>query len=368
MKFIFLIFFMVLSCPVFANQIEIKPGSGITFQSEDKSYKLNASGRVQLQYVAFTDDDLNTPIDSQNILIRRARLKFTGHILTNTSYKVELRLSPKGMGYKDKVLTKSPVLDAYVQLNHFKQFRIRIGQDKIPFNRHRIISSSKLLMIERASSNNEFELGRDIGIQVRSDNTFEYIRYYVGLYQGRGTDDIIATELSSLGTVRVEILPLGNFNDYTESAIQDGMTPKISIGMATAYKTNSPDNPTSLHTTADILVRWTVINVLGELYAQHDRGESNSFGYGGFAQIGVLLTKLLGIDIEGAARYSVLRKSKQVALATLSTDQIKNEAGGGLNLYMAGHPYKIQADLFRKWDEDLFKGGNYFRVQIQTTF
>ena len=71
--------------------------------------------------------------------------------------------------------------------------------------------------------NAEFTLDRDLGLDIRSKDLFglDKLRYYAGVYigEGRNTSNktIGAGDQGLLYIGRVEIMPLGSFDDYSEA-------------------------------------------------------------------------------------------------------------------------------------------------------
>ena len=186
---------------------------------------------------------------------------------------------------------------------------------------------------------------------------------------------------------RIEILPLGMFNDYSEADLERLATPGLSIGVGYAFAPNAretrvnqsgaPDDggTTDYHSlAADVSFKYLGISLLAELFlrrgtrqrgdAVDDLGvaipvEAARKGYGWYTQAGYLLPRL---PIEVSARYGQVRSQGQSSIGDA------NEAGFGASYYFAGHPYKIQADAFRLWGDDFSDGTTRARVQVQLGF
>jgi hypothetical protein len=100
-------------------------------------------------------------------------------------------------------------------------------------------------------------------------------------------------------------------------------------------------------------------------------------GLGWFAQAGYLIPRM---PLEIAARYSGIRGIGDTDDGTTPQDQEENtdtltslgqrdSLGGGVSYYFAGHPWKIQADYFRQWNDGVMKDGVHgARVQLQLAF
>ena len=116
--------------------------------------------------------DPNAGINGQysNFMIRRARLKFGGFILTKKlKYKFELGQSSRDVGtFAINPETKNApgfVFDAVLKWNFYKGFELWVGQTKLPGNRERVISSANLQMVDRSLLNSKFNIDRDMGFQ-----------------------------------------------------------------------------------------------------------------------------------------------------------------------------------------------------------
>src|SRR5690606_26854399 len=70
-------------------------------------------------------------------------------------------------------------------------------------------------------------------------------------------------------------------------------------------------------------------------------------GLGWFAQAGYMIPHA---PVEVAGRYSQIRAPGADTQTSMSDRQ---EVGGGLSGYVAGHPFKLQADYFRIWGDDI---------------
>jgi len=191
-----------------------------------------------------------------------------------------------------------------------------------------------------------------------------------------------STDFMYLG--RVEVLPLGLFNDYSEGDFERLDTPKVSLGVGYAYapnakrvKVNQGSAPadggtTDFHNlTADMTFKWKGFALSGEFFWRDGTRHVGSAvtatgtpvpeeavrsGTGWFAQAGYLLPRL---------PFEVTARVGQVLAAPGSRLTDKNEAGVAVSFYPGQPPFKVQADYFRLWGP----GGaeNQFRVQMQVS-
>ncbi len=386
--------------------VYFKPGTGLVMQSKNKLFKLAPRLRVQ-----FLDTvRVNTPVANPHSVdhsfqIRRARLQFGGHAFgQHNKYKLEIAMSPRDLGMTDGVVTKSPLLTWYVEFDYLRDLTLRVGQYKIPYSRQRVVSSGNLEFVDRTLANGEFNLDRDIGVDLRSNDLGGLggrLRYYLGLYVGEGRDHYQTESLSDpdaqagglMYLARVELLPMGKFQDYSEVDFARGKMPRLSLGAAYAYLDEAkrvrgilgarPEDggTTDYHNvTADFLFKWTGMTILQEFYwrrgsrnpgdaivVDEDGVESPApitaprTGLGWSVQIGYLIPRTrLGVGV----RYS---QARAFGAETSLTD--KDDVGGALSYYIAGHPLKLQLDYHHLRD-DGFAGGfsDIIRVQLQFAY
>src|SRR5690606_1531653 len=185
---------------------------------------------------------------NSNFLVRRARLKFKGFAFTkNLTYKLEIGLANQDIdgashytNYTDKFIQ-----DAYVQWKFYKNLSIRAGQAKLPGNIERIISSGSLQFVDRSLLNAEFNIGRDIGLQLLNEHYLTpsfLIREQFAFSQGDGRNVTVGNMGGYQYTGRLELLPLGAFKDGNErvgSALEREDKPKLMLGVAYDYNDDS---------------------------------------------------------------------------------------------------------------------------------
>jgi phosphate-selective porin OprO and OprP len=367
------------------NDIIFKPGSGLKITSQDDEFSLALRLRSQMLYT-LDQEDPNQEW-TQGMQIRRARLTFKGNVFgAHNKYKFELAVSPKDIGLKPmEGLSRSPLLDYYFHFDHLNNLNLRMGQYKLPYSRQRVVSSGNLQLVDRSLANAEFNLDRDVGLDLRSKNLFsqDMFRYHLGIFMGEGHSSYQSSTFDFLYLGRLEVLPFGFFADYSESNLSRNSEPKLSLGMAFAYideaKRNSGiigdiplDGGTTdiWNATGDLSYRQGSFSFDGAVFWREGQRNTESIeatqieaprnGLGYYAQMGVLLPRQLEIS----GRYG-----KTMPISDESSLDESNELGFGVNRYMAKHSFKIQADYFRLWSLDQFSdGGNRIRFQIQMAY
>jgi phosphate-selective porin OprO/OprP len=133
---------------VSAEEITTKGGFGI--KSDDGKYSFKFNGRIQLDVTAYDSD----PIDLNNgTEMRRGRFAASGKI-EDWGYKLQY----------DFAKTSSPIKDAFVSYNGFKNTKIIFGNQKEAFGMEEQTSSKYITFMERSMVTEAFGLGRGMGI------------------------------------------------------------------------------------------------------------------------------------------------------------------------------------------------------------
>ena len=218
----------------------------INAMSQDSSWSAKIGIRIQSLFVADwnVNDTAGFGSATTNMMIRRARLKFSGFAYSpKLQYKIELGLSNKDLGKVDSSTNYAPriILDAVVMWNFYKNFTLWAGQTKLPGNRERVISSASLQFVDRSLLNKNFNLDRDVGIQIHHHFTLGkqfIIREKISVSAGEGRN-LVQDNLGGYKyTGRLEFLPFGKFiskGDYVSAAIKREEKPKLSIGLTYDY-------------------------------------------------------------------------------------------------------------------------------------
>lgn len=400
--------------PIDNEKNSYKPGSGMHLESEDGDFALTTRLRAQMRQEILSETSGGDSELSQVFQIRRARLQFKGHAFNeHNKMKVELAFSPRDLGVENGQMSNTPLLTWYFEFDYLRDLTVRMGQYKIPYSRQRVISSGDLQLVDRSLANDEFNEDRDIGLDLRSKDLFGlggYLRYYAGVYMGEGRDfgDRNATadfKLHYLG--RVEVLPMGDFEDYEEADIERNLTPKLSLGGAYSFHHdaqrdrgvlgNRPDDGgvTNYHSfNVDYAFKWYGFSSTGELHWRKGaRAPGDAVipdpsdptvlvpapvnaarnGYGLHVQAGYLFPQTA---FEIAARYSGVRGVGTRDPGDLSGDTDgftslgrEDSVGGGLSYYFGSHSWKLQTDFFHSWrDGDHGESEDLFRLQLQLAY
>lgn len=380
------------SHPIEPGALAFKPGRGFTAKSADGDFALNLGARAQFLY-SLLHENADGGTTEHSMQIRRARLALTGNMFDpNVKYKMELAVSPRDQNTTDGAVTTTSLLDFYADFAHVRDLSLRLGQYKVPFNRQRVISSGALQLVDRSIANAEFNVDRDIGLDLRSEDFLglEALRYYLGVYPGGGRNSFQTEEtwhMFYLG--RVEVLPFGDFSDYVEADFER-TGPRLSLGLAYAHIDDAPLNRGVLGAAAadggstdfdifeaDVMFKFAGLSILSEFFWRDgERNPGNTpdddgmltisptrDGIGWFIQSGYLLPRM---PVELALRYSMIDGKDDAGENGLTDSE---EYVAGASYYFAHHQLKLQADYSRLVTDGEFGDGvDQIRAQLQLAY
>ncbi len=363
-------------------------GKGIKIKAEDGSFEMKFSTRFQTLYVGKLN--LETDDYSDQLLVRRARLKFDGYAFSpKLVYKIELGLSNRdtrnssGGGIPQNSGTSNIILDAVLKYKFATNWELWFGQTKLPGNRERVISSQKLQFVDRSLVNSRFTLDRDIGLQLRHKDKLGnmVIKEIASISIGEGRDVTSDNPGGYDYTGRIELLPLGEFTnkgDYFLSDLEREESPKLALGVTVDYNDNAvrkggqlgsfivdgngvqlSNDLTSLF--LDMMFKYQGLSVVSEFAAKDGSGRfNNGFGTGsGFViQAGYLFKN----NFEPALRFTTIEPDNFTS-GLIS----EKEYTFGLSRYIVGHSLKVQSDFsYTDFDDsdDQFR----YRFQVELSF
>jgi phosphate-selective porin len=351
----------------------------VTLRSADGLYALTLKGRIQLRGT-ISDAAGDDEAASTEFQARRVRLAFAGHfIVPELTFYLQL-----GFANRDtEVDPRLPLRDAWVSYAPLRDFALRVGQGKVPFNRQRVISSSSLQFADRSIMQDELTLDRDVGIYAYSKDLFglgDRLGYQLGMFGGDGRNQL-STRSGLLWVARIEISPFGKFESYSESDHDRLSTPRLQMAFGAALNKNTVrERSTSLgrytlggfdyqHLEADLIFKWAGFSLQAEWIWRDAPVRSNSNAtlteyarpaWGYFVQSGYYFA--FGLELAG--RYSDLRPRAGGDPNLLRA----RELGGAVSWYFQRHALKLQADYFYLFG-DSFEGGRHqVRVQGQMQF
>lgn len=335
-------------------------GDGVRWTSADEAFSLGLTARAQVRYTVSVEGS-NA---EQSLLLRRARLKSSGWIFGEAfRYQLELGLSPRDMGMTEDGARFTPLLDWYFELRHLRDLTLRVGQSKLAYSLTRVQSSGNLQFVDRSIANAEFNLDRDIAIDVRSYDLFGLgtFRYFAGLFLGEGRDSRGPTNFEMGYFGRIEAHPLG-IDDTHDHQVDFARTRRTRLMIAAAYayldgatrdrgtRGQTPEDgaTTDMHNaTVDASLKVAGASLLGEAFwRQTRRVAANDIapathvqpgrdGWGWNTQAGYLM----GVQpVEFAMRYGEVHPLERAPIRRT------RQPGGAVSWYVLEHAVKLQLD------------------------
>jgi hypothetical protein len=347
----------------------------INFVAKDSSFSIKFAPRFQVRSISSWDHDGNQYRSPEhNFIVRRARLKFDGFAYSpKLKYKIELGLSNRDLSGANEFNRNTPryILDAVIMWNFAENFELWAGQAKLPGNVERVVSSANLQLIDRSLLNRQFNIDRDLGIQLHHKTklgTDFLMREKLSVSQGEGRNVSEGNEGGLQYTARLEFLPFGTFKskgDYTQSDLSREEKPKLMLGFTYNYnqdavrergfagdymiRTDGSIFETDQTTIfADAMFKYKGFSFMGE-YAKRTADDEIATELDGVTPTGdVVLTGnalnfqagyLFKNNYEIAARFTTVNYD----VVTGSLDKEQYTLGG--SRYIVGHKLKVQTDL-----------------------
>ena len=344
-------------------------GRGVSLKAEDGSFEFQARARLQLRAQATVDDD-DENLEQRlrpELFVRRARVVFGGRVLHDTfQWQVQLGVSQNDVEQDLPIIVR----DAYVAWNAPLRLSVRVGQMKVPFDRQRLTSSSAQQFTERSRVVNELNLDRDIGLQLIHSHLLDgTLAVQLGVFGGDGRNRPVATA-SMLSVARVQLSPLGAFDDLVEGDFARGEAPRLAIAAAAAFNVNSTRDESThgtvldveagggidyAHATVDAVFKWRGVSAMASGLVRLAVDDGNAAvaiarsAAGGVAQVGIVVVD--GLELVGRGAVTVPFVVDVNNEAGFAARGVEWESTVGTNFFFAGHDLKLQLDAGVVGDE-----------------
>ena len=364
----------------------------------DSSYSMKFAARMQSLYIGewYVNAADGIHNRSSQFLVRRARLKFGGFVLSpKVKYKLELGLSNKDLGKVDSRNNEAPkmILDAVIKWNFYKNFTLWAGQTKLPGNRERVVSSANLQLVDRSLVNSRFNIDRDMGIQLRHHFKLGknfIVQESIAMSQGEGRNLVQENLGGYQWTARVEVLPFGKFKGaYTGGALKREETPKLAIGATYDFNNNAVKDrsnmgsymmidtgeayyQTNVNTIfVDAIFKYLGFSLMAE-YANRDAANPIALNTDGTETGDVVLVGnglnlmsgyLFNNDMELTGRYTLISLDKEI-----TGKDMESQYTMGVSKYFKGHKLKIQSDISYLTTANDPTGNLMYRMQLDVHF
>jgi hypothetical protein len=327
----------------------------------------------QMTYNTISDDNLSAA--SNEIAVRRMRLRFGGLLYRKLSFNIQLSFARRDWDATDSDVPNI-IRDAMVFWNFSPDLQIGIGQTKLPGNRQRVISSGDLQFADRSIVNSKFTLDRDFGVQGSYSTNISGagLNLRAALSSGDGRYAPTMEGANFAYTARAEILPFGRFKnggDYYESDLAYETTPKLSLACTYSHNEKSsrargqlgekllePTNQEFL--SADAILKYRGFSFYTE-YSQRNCEEpitgyvdglpSYVFaGYGYLMQASYLLTD----DLEIAGRVATVVPDEKIQ--AFKGAEFNRHITGCFTYYIHNHRAKAQVEITHNELENMSNG------------
>lgn len=371
-------------------RVSAEQGRGFTV-AVGEVFAATLRARVQLRNTVQIEGD----VVSDTFELRTARIWWTGSVLDpNLRYGLQLALGANDF----EPGSASPIFDAYVESTHLRELNVRVGQFFVPFDRARTVRESALMTTDRSEVVRELTLDRDIGVVLSSSDLFGLggiLGYAAGFFGGDGRNRVAPAHTGFLYTARIFVRPMGAFDDDQESDLSRSPDPRLMIGGAFAYNTNT-DRPRSttgtralpafvrarpdyVHLAADAVFKWRGFSFLGEVvwrdadrdvYTFNDdagaaRTEHTRSGWGYLLQAGMLVWE--GLELWGRWEHLIADPATAPELVRRASE-LGHGLSAGANYYFHGHALKVQADWTCYFGDRFDLGQHFVRAQLDASF
>ena len=372
-------------------------GKGLlNISGKDSTWSMNFSARVQyLTSTTWQEEGDSYGGPQSNSLIRRSRLKFNGFAYhPNLTYKIELALSNRDVSGGSSFTSDAPriILDASVRWKFNKSWSLQLGQAKLPGNIERVISSSKLALVDRSLLNNKFNIDRDFGLQLKHEfNLSEkfIVKETLAISQGEGRNISTGNIGGHQYTGRLDLLPFGNFKnngDYEGDDLTREQAPKLLLGIVYDYNNNAVKTRSNMGSymrtdyglfETDITTffinshfKYKGFSFMGEYTDRNtkDPYSKNSDGNltGDIVNVGSAISIQTGYvlpsNIAITGRYTNINFDK---IVTNNNDITQYTLG--LSKYVEKHKLKIQSDM--TYEDSMFSDDKiFYRLQFEIHF
>ena len=347
----------------------------INFVAKDSSFSIRFAPRFQVRSNSTWNHDGNQYGNAEfDFIVRRERLKFDGFAYSpKLKYKLELGLSNRDIAGANDFNRNTPryILDAVIMWNFSGNWELWVGQTKLPGNLERIVSSANMQFIDRSLLNSNFNLDRDIGIQLhhKTDLGSNFLmREKFSISQGEGRNVTEGNEGGLQYTARLEFLPFGNFQskgEYVQSDLKREATPKLMIGFAYNYNQDAvrergfngdymirtdetiyETDQTSIF--ADAMFKYKGFSFMGE-YAKRSAGNEIATEADGITPTGDIVLTGNALNLQAGylfkSNYEIAARFTTLDFEDVTETLPREQYTLGASKYIVGHKLKVQTDI-----------------------
>ena len=383
--------------------------SGIRIGEQDVPLSLKFNSWFQLRHSYFDSNGINP--NENNFEFERLRLIFAGYAYsTDLNYFIQLD------GDSDQS-AQVDLLDYYIRydvghdLNWFDDGKlgVRLGQWKMPFNRARAESGTKLQFADRSMASVFFDLNRSVGIGLygRSSDLVPGLQWEVALHNGFQNSGMQPGRRGQLDrnpgiSGRVEMRAIGEWGSDGEPDLNQHRNPAFKVGAGFAFTRVHADGASEFDRFRAVDSGDTISSILppgANAYSNTMFAIDGNYKCNGWSMLGEYYFRTIG-DVSGAsvtalfdhgfllqsgcflipekleiiARYSRISGDSGTLGATVES---ADEVAGGLAWYIRGQDLKLIFDAthlngspLRDTSLNILPGddGMLYRTQFQFRF
>lgn len=251
-------------------------GFFIESKDGDQSYKLKLRGVLQTR-LTWEDFEAEDAVDKISFGIARARLLAEGHFLTKAlTYKFQADFGQAKVALKD----------FYWNYAFSEGVQLRAGQWKKPFSRQQITSSTRLALVDRASTDKAFGAGRDLGLLLHNDyEAVGGLEWAVGVFNGNG-ENAVADQWQPEALVRIGYSTAGFGKDrYVEGDLECADKPekcgaRFAVGLSAYADGSTPDDGKKGQVVGelDLILKVSGFELTGAFFADLNLGSEDEGG------------------------------------------------------------------------------------------
>jgi len=346
---------------------------GFFIKSNDGAFTLKINGEEQTRFIYNTqdaDEGSSTDDDEVGFQIRRARLAFSGNVISpDLTYRLRLAYD-RGSG-------NVSFDDAWFAYKLNDDWKIQLGQFKPQFIREESVGGFSQLAVERSYLADYFTIDYTQGAELSytgSDRFRAFVAVHDGSYAANTEFNADRTETALSG--RAEFLLAGDWRQFSDFTSFSGNKLGILVGIGAAYEIGERGrgtaNPDVLKYSADVSAEFGGANLFAAFYGQqfddNDKAglptnldDANQIGF--VVQGGVFLipdkfelfARYEWIDFDGAYYRSSGGGTQGGTGDLAGNDDLSLVTVGG-NWYFKKHNAKFTVDLV--WALDPVPVGN----------
>lgn len=371
-----------------AGASNYKVGEGFNFTSADEKFSGSIGASMQLRYTFTDKDDVNnSQQDVSEFKLRRIKMFLNGYAYSkDLTYKLQMALHEANTG---KLLEET-----YMNYRILDEAQLRFGQDKVPFARQELTSTSALQFVDRSIVTEAFKPSYDTGLMLHGKVANGVLTYNAGVFGGVGQNTARGTNDNAFAA-RIAVNPFGEMK-YSEADLDQSEKPLLGIGasyfrdtlgktgaatlelnnlpfadskkgwLGIGAKTFNASEKVNVNTFGfDSAFKWQGLSLQGEYFlGQADGKDSNNTlrAQGFYGQAGYFI---IPTHLEVAARYSYLDPNRDVA------GDLQVETQGAVSYYFNKHNLKLQADYTNSHKQNGTKSSTddkITRLQAQILF